>query len=119
METLGPTDGAQLERIDVAYCLATEIVRVKRAAAQLRRANAQARDMSPLLTQPLEAVAEQLGLVEAVNALVRAALPGTVVPAPVPVPAPPLPADADDLWSWPGVRGTNGTRGANGASPPH
>ncbi len=119
MGTLVPGDAGQVERTYVAYCLASEIVRIKRAAADVRRANAQARDLSPLLTQPLEAVAEQLGLGEAVNALVRAALPGTVAPAPVPVPAPPSRSDADDLWSWPGVLSTNGTQRAKGAATPH
>ncbi len=45
METLGPTAGGQFECTDVAYCLATEIGRIKRAAATLRWANEQARDV--------------------------------------------------------------------------
>jgi hypothetical protein len=119
MGTSGPESLGHLERPYVAYCLATEIVRVRRSAAKLRQANPQARELTPLLTQPLEAVAAQLGLTEAVAALVRVALPGAEAPAATPVPAPPARADADAPGEWLRVRGTNGTQRANGASSTH
>lgn len=90
-----PTASAigQIERTYVAYCIASEIVRIKRSADKYMRTGEQARDLSRLLMQPLEALADRLGMTTAVEALVRDAL-ATTVPAapPVALPSPPHPA---------------------------
>ncbi len=91
MGTPGPDAMGQLDRTYVAYCLATEIIRVKRSAAKAQATGGQTYDWARLLAQPLEQLAERLGLAESVNVLVRDALratepsalpPGYVAPPP-------------------------------------
>lgn len=74
MAATSPAAPGRLERTYVAYCIASEIVRIRRSVNKYVRTNQQARDVSPLLTRPLEAIATALGMSHAVQALVRDAL---------------------------------------------
>ncbi len=81
----------QLDRTYVAYCLATEIIRIKRSAAKARATSSQNYDWARLLAQPLEQLAERLGLKQAVDGLVQDAMRDVDIAAPPLVQASPLP----------------------------
>ncbi len=101
MGTPDPAALGHLDRTYVAYCLATEIIRVKRSAAKAQATGGQTYDWARLLAQPLEQFAERLGLAESVTALVRDALRTTEPSALPPVHAVPIPSALGDPAALP------------------
>jgi hypothetical protein len=62
----------------VALCIAEQVVRIKLSTARHLRSSDRASDASPLLTQPLYALATTLGIKDTVVDMVSDALAGAV-----------------------------------------
>jgi hypothetical protein len=62
----------------VALCIAEQVIRIKLSTARHLRSSDRANDASPLLTQPLYALATTLGIKDKVVDMVSDALAGAV-----------------------------------------